>query len=75
MKKIFFGILKVTEDFGMNPPPDPLVKTEVRIRTKISRIRTLLKSVGFSFYVHLKFVIYLPGLGLGYVPDPERLEK
>ncbi len=49
-KNIFFGILKVTEDFGtdphLHPDPDPLVRDtdpririRIRIRTKMSQIR------------------------------------
>jgi hypothetical protein len=46
MKKLFFFILNVTEDFGADlhahPDADPLVRgtdPRIRIQTKISRIR------------------------------------
>jgi hypothetical protein len=42
MKKLIFFHHKVTEDFGKDPHPDPLVRgtdPRIRIRTKMSRIR------------------------------------
>jgi hypothetical protein len=50
MNKInLFYILKVTEDFGTDPHPDPSVRgtdPRIRIRTKMSRIRnTALKKL------------------------------
>ncbi len=40
MKQLIFYILKVTEYFGTDPRPDPLVRgtdPRIRIRTKMSR--------------------------------------
>ncbi len=46
MENRFFFILKVTEDFGTDPHPDPLdrgmdpkIRIRNRIRTKMSRIQ------------------------------------
>ncbi len=60
MKEIdLFCVLKVTEDFGTAPHPDPLIRgtdpririlIRKRIRTKISRIRNIASSIiPFSF--------------------------
>jgi hypothetical protein len=46
MKFILFFILKVNEDFGVDPHPDPLVRgtdMSIRIRTKMSRIRNTVR--------------------------------
>ncbi len=48
MKKVFFCILKVTEDFGMDSNPDPLVigmhpRIRIRILPKCHGSGTLLK--------------------------------